>query len=109
MLHSRKIKGKFRLDEDFFRTDMMKQSGPAGEFVSVKLNLQSHPVVSISCGFTHALLLTDAGQVFSMYIIIPDSTFHRGVGTQGRLGHGNSSGCNEPKLVPRVVCIIAPH
>jgi len=87
LLWAKKTKDRFKLDEDFFRTDI-KTASSSDSFITYKLNIQSQIVSSISCGSAHALLLTTTGKLFSM-----------GVGTHGRLGHGNISGCNEPKLI----------
>lgn len=87
LLWTKKTKDRFKLDEDFFRTDI-KTASSSDSFITYKLNLQSQLVSSVSCGSAHALLLTTAGRLFSI-----------GVGTHGRLGHGNTSGCNEPRLI----------
>jgi len=84
-LCAQKVKDKFRLDEDFFRMDA-KHFTTGGELVYV--NLKINNITNVACGSAHALLLTKAGQLYSM-----------GVGTHGRLGHGNTIGFNEPKLI----------
>lgn len=69
ILCAKKIREKFKLDEDFFRTDV-KLSTVSAEMVMIKLNLHSQVVSAVACGSAHALLLTNGGLLYSMYVLL---------------------------------------
>ena len=83
-----KISG-FKLDLQFLRKDLKIKRGEAMSLIITKMSgFEKTKVIEVSCGNAHTLLLSNSGFVYSF-----------GVGTNGRLGHGNKQSLICPTLI----------
>ncbi len=62
-----KSKEEFKYDQDFFRGDIKHVNIKTAQYAMVKLATPAQSITAVSCGNAHALLLTAAGTVLSLY------------------------------------------